>query len=119
LLAGLVEFRNAVQAGFGVELPATVTFDYPTPAALAGFIASRVAPAQQQQEFGAAGAASLVPAAQRLPAQQGSTTEIVGWAASVASSGDPDTSEPFACPLDCGVGKPLPPPYQRVDACLL
>ena len=107
-----------MQTAFGVELPATVTFDYPTPAALADFIASRVAPAQQQQEFGAGGAAGLVPAAQRLPAQQGSTTEIVGWAASAASSGDPDTSEPFA-PAAAGLARPMPPPVNRCLTAIL
>ncbi len=40
---GAVELRNAVTAKFGVELPATVTFDYPSATALAGFIASRTA----------------------------------------------------------------------------
>ena len=38
---GAVELRNAVTEKFGVELPATVTFDYPTADALAGFIASK------------------------------------------------------------------------------
>ena len=42
--AGAVELRNAVAAKFGVELPATVTFDYPSIAALAGFLASRLGP---------------------------------------------------------------------------
>lgn len=40
---GAVELRNAVTAKLGVELPATVTFDYPTVEALAGFIASKTA----------------------------------------------------------------------------
>ena len=43
-LAGAVELRNAVASQFGVELPATVTFDYPTIAALAGFISLQIAP---------------------------------------------------------------------------
>ena len=40
---GAVEVRNAVASKFGVELPATVTFDYPTVASMAGFIASKTA----------------------------------------------------------------------------
>jgi acyl carrier protein len=37
---GSVELRNAVQSAFGMELPATVTFDYPTVDALASFVLS-------------------------------------------------------------------------------
>ena len=36
-----VELRNAISTAFGLELPATATFDYPTIAALAGFVLSR------------------------------------------------------------------------------
>ena len=35
---GAVELRNALSERFSVDLPATVTFDYPTTSALAGFI---------------------------------------------------------------------------------
>lgn len=42
--AGLVEFRNGVQATYGIELPATVTFDYPTPLALAHHITELLRP---------------------------------------------------------------------------
>jgi Phosphopantetheine attachment site len=38
--AGAVELRNALTSRFGVELPATVTLDYPSISALAGYIAS-------------------------------------------------------------------------------
>jgi acyl carrier protein len=37
-----VELRNALTSRFGVELPATATFDYPSLAALAGYIASHI-----------------------------------------------------------------------------
>ena len=37
---GAVELRNAIASAFGVELPATVTFDYPTVQALTGFLVS-------------------------------------------------------------------------------
>ena len=42
-----MELRNSVNATFGVELPATATFDHPTTTALAAFIASRIAPTVQ------------------------------------------------------------------------
>ena len=37
---GAVELRNALSQHFEVELPATFTFDYPTPQAMVGYIAS-------------------------------------------------------------------------------
>ena len=43
---GAVELRNALADGFGVQLPATVTFDYPTTAAMAAFITQQIAASQ-------------------------------------------------------------------------
>jgi acyl carrier protein len=43
-----VELRNAVSAHFGVELPVTVTFDYPSINALALYISQhKAAPGQE------------------------------------------------------------------------
>ena len=39
---GAVELRNAMSAAFALDLPATVAFDYPTVAALATYISSKV-----------------------------------------------------------------------------
>ena len=39
-----VELRNSLEAKLGTELPTTLVFDYPTVAALAGFLASKVQP---------------------------------------------------------------------------
>lgn len=41
---GAVELRNSIQTRFGIELPATVTFDYPTATAMASYISSQRAP---------------------------------------------------------------------------
>ncbi len=41
-----VEIRNRLQADCGVELPATLVYDYPTIAAIAKFLAEQQGPVQ-------------------------------------------------------------------------
>ncbi|MFI5781320.1 type I polyketide synthase [Nocardia sp. NPDC051570] len=43
---GAVEFRNRLKSSTGLKLSTTVVFDYPTPAALAGYIREEIAPAE-------------------------------------------------------------------------
>ena len=59
-----VELRNAVNTDFGLELPATATFDYPSVDALAGFVASRLASASGLASAGARAPQSADPAAE-------------------------------------------------------
>ena len=42
---GAVELRNSLSKQFGMELPATLTFDYPTISAITGFVMETIAPA--------------------------------------------------------------------------
>jgi NADPH:quinone reductase-like Zn-dependent oxidoreductase/acyl carrier protein len=41
---GAVELRNSLSKQFGLELPATLTFDYPTVAAISGYLMETIAP---------------------------------------------------------------------------
>lgn len=41
---GAVELRNALSAHFSIDLPATLTFDYPSVAAIAGFLQQELLP---------------------------------------------------------------------------
>lgn len=66
---GAVELRNKLEASLGVELPATVTFDYPTTAALASFLAARMASTQQDR-------AANAPAAEQARSQESVEREI-------------------------------------------
>jgi acyl transferase domain-containing protein len=52
-----VELRNRLKAATGMELPAGVVFDYPTPAALAGYLRDRVAGGTARPDEGPAKAA--------------------------------------------------------------
>ena len=55
-----VELRNSVSSKYGIDLPATVTFDQPTVKALAGYLAAILAPQQQLQLQPSAEASLLV-----------------------------------------------------------
>lgn len=60
---GAVELRNSLSKQFGLELPATLTFDYPTTQAIAGFIHEALAPLAAKEEEATAGTGSIPMAA--------------------------------------------------------
>ena len=43
---GAVELRSSLATAFGLDLPATLAYDYPTPDALADFIYQQLGPIQ-------------------------------------------------------------------------
>ena len=115
LAAVAVQLRNELTSSFGVELPPTVTFDYPTPAALAQFIAQQAAPgsapaAAAQMDVELAGQDAL-PAAEERPDRSSrpapaatavvggpSMQEVVAEVASIVGTvlgGDIGTDEPL------------------------
>ena len=67
-LAGAAELRGDLERATGVELPATLAFDYPTPADAASALAVRMADAAHAAD--ASIVEDLEPAAHILPLQQ-------------------------------------------------
>ncbi|WP_238413273.1 phosphopantetheine-binding protein, partial [Saccharothrix deserti] len=55
-----VEFRNRLQAGTGLKLPATTVFDHPTPARLAQHVRQQVAPDEANAVHGEGAAHRLM-----------------------------------------------------------
>lgn len=78
---GAVELRNAVSANFGIELPATVTFDYPSADALARYVIQQMAPkgqeTEQQQQQQAAHVILAQPPAQLVPDHRHIAAQLV------------------------------------------
>ena len=60
-VSGAVELRNEVSRAVGMDLPGTLVFDYPTPAAIAAFVVSKQMPTS-------ASTAAPVPPSEAAPA---------------------------------------------------
>jgi hypothetical protein len=140
-----VELRNAVSSAFSLELPATVTFDYPTLASLAAFVADNtsaphtdgadeladdslaVMPAHlsldaSEDSSSGSGMTALVALSCRYPAPSSSshsfTTCDFAPAGPTAGAGNADLSG-FSAAITAGANLPSLVPAQRwdIDAC--
>ena len=73
-----VELRNSLAARFGLDLPATLLFDHPSMTAIAGFLATQMAPAASALPLAddpAESALSLMPV---KPLAINCVTDIIG-----------------------------------------
>ena len=77
--AGSVQLRNELSSTFGLALPPTITFDHPTPAALAAFIAAQL-PGAAEQALPSAALEHAAPAPLAAPASAPALSEVVGLA---------------------------------------
>ena len=93
---GAVELRNALSDCFGVQLPATVTFDYPTIAAMAAYIQHSL-PAQQAPMLADAGQAALASGASQDQLLQ----EVTAVVQSLLGPGIPPDQVLTRCLLLC------------------
>lgn len=58
---GAVELRNSVVSKYGIDLPATISFDQPTVRALAEYLAAMLAPQRRTESRTDVGTFELVP----------------------------------------------------------
>ena len=89
---GAVELRNRLEGSFGMQLPSTLVFDYPTISALSGFMAGKIG--QLAPDSDDSPSAELVPATWR---QSSSLGEVVIAGAAWRS---PQAALSMASPVD-------------------
>lgn len=85
-----MELTNAVQDVFRIDVPASITFDYPTVLALADYIASEGLASTRHQKV-----LCVVSSCNKMPSSEQTrqlTSEVIGWASSMASNGNEETS---------------------------
>ena len=119
---GAVELRNALGERFRLDLPATLTFDHPTPAALASFLAAALAadaapPAAEGRSF-ALSRSSSFHSARSEPDQAASprsaTTRVVGASCRFPAPAGAGPGSFYAAAAACA-DLPGPTPVARWD----
>ena len=130
---GAVELRNAISSSFDLQPPATLTFDYPTLASLAAYVAEHVQPEETSGSLGDAWEvlpsdtmahspdlapwSALVAVSCRYPStnsSSGSCLLDLAPASATAGQGNADLAG-FTAAVLAASNQPTPVPVQRWD----
>jgi hypothetical protein len=110
---GAVELRNSLEAAFGLQLPGTLIFDYPTQDALVEYLSSKItAPAAEGRQAHVVPQPRAAPAAAKDSAKE-LRPHVVVKAAAARMPGDRDAGTASWAPM--AADQVLPVPLERWD----